>query len=87
MVGTATDCATAVPTVSVLPPECEAGSILTVTADVAGCVATLDAELTGNEPFTYLWNLGGFGTYTATNPVIGLAQASTFARSSLRRSG
>jgi PKD repeat protein/predicted GH43/DUF377 family glycosyl hydrolase len=51
-------------------PRCEGVSIVTVTAAVAECVATLDAELTGTEPFSYLWDLGPFGAYPSASPVV-----------------
>jgi PKD repeat protein len=64
-------------TVTVVP-RCEGVSILTITAELSGCVATLDAELTGSEPFTYLWDLGALGTYTEANPVVDFQASGTY---------
>jgi PKD repeat protein len=81
---TATNCgtatATAVHTLTVLPEPCEPVSIVTVTQAISGCAVTLGVTLTGDPPFTYLWqsgtlsstlpapafDFGASGTYTVT---------------------
>jgi PKD repeat protein len=75
VVMTATNCATATATAThtlivVQPPTCTAVAILSVTTGISGCAVTLSAELTGDPPFTYLWDFGPLGTSTATNPLV-----------------
>ncbi len=65
-------------TVTVAPRPCQGVSIVTITAAVSGCVATLQAELTGDSPFTFLWELGPLGTYTATSPQVDFGDTGTF---------
>jgi PKD repeat protein len=81
---TATNCATATATalhtltVVLPPPTCTAGAILSVTTDISGCAVTLGAELSGDPPFTYLWDFGPFGTSTATNPRVDFQTSGTY---------
>ncbi len=49
---------------------CEDVTIVTVTYSAEGCVATLSAEVAGDPPIDYEWDLGAFGTFTEVSPVV-----------------
>jgi PKD repeat protein len=65
-------------TLTVLPVPCQVTEILSVTAAISGCAATLEASLSGDGPFLYLWDLGPFGTYTAAAPRVDFAASGTY---------
>jgi catechol 2,3-dioxygenase-like lactoylglutathione lyase family enzyme len=80
---TATNCAglgvaTVSHTLAVLPGPCQSATILSVTASIYGCAATLGAELRGDAPFTYLWDLGAFGAYTEAAPQVSFRSSGTY---------
>jgi len=58
--------------------RCQEGGILSVTTAISGCAVTLSTELTGDPPFTYLWDFGPFGTSTATNPLVDFQAAGVY---------
>lgn len=61
-----------------LPPQCDPVDILTVTAEVSGCVASLSAALTGTAPYTYAWDLGAFAPSTAPTPTVNFILSGTY---------
>jgi hypothetical protein len=80
---TATNCGgrgigTVTHTLTVRPGPCQAAAILSVTAAISGCTATLGAELSGDGPFLYLWDLGAYGTYTVAGPQVDFRASGTY---------
>jgi hypothetical protein len=63
---------------TVLSTPCEAVQILTVTAQISGCVATLDALLSGTQPFTYSWALDAFGSSSTPTMTIDFFSSGTY---------
>jgi len=66
-------------TVIVRSAPCEPVDVLTVTADVTGCVAGFEATLLGSEPFAHTWDFGSFGTYTVSTPTVTFGISGTHA--------
>jgi PKD repeat protein/subtilisin family serine protease len=60
------------------PPPCDDVQIITATYTPAGCTVTFTVELTGTEPFTYLWDFGAFGTFTGASPVVDFQATGTY---------
>ncbi len=56
-------------TLTVLPP-CQPVEIVTVTADVSGCIVAFAAELSGTQPYSYEWSWGAFGSSAEPAPVV-----------------
>ena len=56
--------------VTVLPAPCEPVQILNVLTTTAGCVVTFTADLAGDPPFVYDWDLGPFGSSADPAPVV-----------------
>jgi len=56
--------------VTVLPAPCEPVQILNVLTTTAGCVVTFTADLAGDPPFVYDWDLGPFGSSADAAPVV-----------------
>ncbi len=60
------------------PVTCTGVTIVSTTPTPNGCTATFSAELTGDEPFAYLWDLGAFGTSTDPAPLVDLGVSGTY---------
>jgi hypothetical protein len=65
-------------TLTVRPGPCQTAAILSVTAAVSDCTVTLGAELSGDGPFLYLWDLGAFGAYTVAAPQVDFGAGGTY---------
>jgi PKD repeat protein len=52
------------------PGQCLPVTIVAVNQAPLGCVVDFDATLTGDAPFTYLWDFGSFGTFTVPTPTV-----------------
>jgi hypothetical protein len=57
---------------------CTPAEVLTVTTDVQGCVARLQADLAGTVPVTYTWDLGSHGIYTVPSPTVPFEAGGTY---------
>jgi len=73
------DCGAWLAVTDTVAVTCQEASILSVTAAISGCEVTLGAELSGDPPFTYLWDFGPFGTSTATNPLVDYSSSGIYA--------
>jgi len=58
--------------------ECEPIEIITVTAEISGCVVIFGTEFAGSEPYTWLWDFGAFGTSLEPNPEVNFEASGTY---------
>jgi PKD repeat protein len=60
------------------PGTCIPVNIVSVDQTPAGCVVGFAATLTGDAPFTYLWDFGTFGTFTTTTATVNFGATGTY---------
>jgi len=60
------------------PGLCIPVSIVAVNQTPDGCVVDLDAELIGDEPFTYAWDLSPFGAFTTSTALVDFLATGTY---------
>jgi PKD repeat protein len=65
-------------TLTVLPTSCEAVRIVSTTAKISACAATLSTDLMGTAPFAYGWDLGAFGVSAAPAVSVDFGSSGTY---------
>jgi PKD repeat protein len=60
------------------PGTCIPVTIVAVNQTPTGCVVDLDADLTGEAPFTYTWNFGAFGTFDTAAVQVDFGASGTY---------
>ncbi len=57
---------------------CDPVEIVTTTMVISGCVVDFAAELTGDPPFTYIWDFDAFGSRDAPTPTVDFGGDGTY---------
>jgi hypothetical protein len=65
-------------TITVQPPPCQPVEIREVLSATAGCAVTFSAELTGDLPYSYTWDLGAWGSSHEMTPTVDFGLSGTY---------